>query len=75
MTKGQSARPPCRALSCTRRRVDTFRDCVFDGIVIVSPPAEPFEDSSRGRIDVGAKFAPAFLTSLQNVVGKNVEYV
>jgi hypothetical protein len=45
-----------------------------DAIVMVVPPAEPFGDNS-GRIDVGAKFARAFLTSLRNIVSMDAEYV
>ena len=45
-----------------------------DAIVMVVPPAEPFGDNS-GRIDVGAKFARALLTSLRNIVSMDVEYV
>lgn len=45
-----------------------------DAIVIVGPPAEPLDDNSNGRIDVGAKFARPFLISLQNIVGMNVEH-
>ena len=44
-----------------------------DAIVTVVPPAELFGDNNSGRTDVGAKFARAFLTSLQNAVGMNVK--